>query len=573
MQWLNDLKVGTKISLLGVGTIIVLIIVGGIGYYYLQAISNDMRRMYSEKLMAVDFINDSRVQNRMIEANVFASIAANQISDKNAFIDNLKARMDDFNKDSEEFQKIPMTAAEKAKYQELLSQLTQYRSLHDKVIDLSLQNKNDDAFALYMSQVKPLADKFNDSLKDFSDDMKKSADTMNEESKRRADFAGMLFVGIILLSILAMVGLSWLIIKQITGRLNDFTNYLEILAGGDFSQSISQKSLDDKSEFGNVSRMVDKMKTNIHALVKELLNIAEQLAASSEELTANAEESAQASDQIAGAISQVAEGSEKQLAAANNTANIVEQISTAIGQVAVNTETAANSAEDTANAANNGEDSIKQAVNQMKTIETKTNATSDVILDLEEESKQIGQIVDVISSIAGQTNLLALNAAIEAARAGEAGKGFAVVAEEVRKLAEQSQEAAKQITELIGDVQTKTDNAVAYMSDGKKEVDRGAKVVSGAGESFGQILKMVRNITNQIHEISAAVEEITSSTQDVVTAVKSVDEESKKASEHTQTISATTQEQSSSVEEIATASEHLAQMAERLQQSVHQFKI
>nr|WP_231038556.1 methyl-accepting chemotaxis protein [Pectinatus haikarae] len=567
------MKVGVKISLLGVGSVVVLILVGGIGYYCLQSISDDMEKMYSEKLTAVQFINDTRAQNNKIDSDVFALMVAQQDSEQKVFIDDIRTRVELFNKDSEEFKKIPLGDAEKVKYQKLMDQLAAYREVRSKILDLAVQNKNQEAFNLYMTQGKPMAEGFVKDLGTFSDEIKKSADMMNAESRKTAASAGMIFVGIILLSILFMAGFSWMIIKQITGRLHDFTKYIDILAGGDFSKSISQKSLDDKSEFGTVSRMVDKMKNNIHSLVKELTDIAEQLAASSEELTANAEESAQASDQIASAVSKVAEGSERQLAAADNTTNVVEQMSTAIEQVAVNTETVANSAEDTANAANKGEDSIKKAVSQMEIIETKTNATADVIADLEEKSKQIGQIVDVISNISGQTNLLALNAAIEAARAGEAGKGFAVVAEEVRKLAEQSQDAAKQITELISEVQTKTDNAVIYMNDGKKEVDVGAKVVSGAGDSFGQILSMVRNMTGQIHEISAAVEEITSSTQDVVTSAKSVNEESQRSSEHTQTISASAQEQSSSIEEVATASEHLAQMAEKLEHSIRRFKI
>ena len=227
----------------------------------------------------------------------------------------------------------------------------------------------------------------------------------------------------------------------------------------------------------------------------------------------------------------------------------------------------------TAKMANLGEDAIKKAVSQMQTIATKTKETSEVIGELEEKSKKIGQIVDVIASIAGQTNLLALNAAIEAARAGEAGRGFAVVAEEVRKLAEQSQDAAKRITDLINEVQSRTNNAVNFMNEGKKEVDAGSEVVAGAGQSFDQILTMVRTMAKEVHEISASLEEISSGAQKVVFSVEEIDRESKGTSEKTQTISAAAEEQSASVEEIASASEHLAQMAEGLQKEVQKFKI
>ena len=255
------------------------------------------------------------------------------------------------------------------------------------------------------------------------------------------------------------------------------------------------------------------------------------------------------------------------------TNTLVHKITNAIEQVAGNTEVVAASAEKTADTANNGEVAIKKAVSQMQTIEDKTNATASVIGELEGRSKQIGQIVEVISNIAAQTNLLALNAAIEAARAGEAGRGFAVVAEEVRKLAEQSQEAAKQITELINDVQTHTNSAVTFMNDSKKEVESGTQVVAIAGQNFETILAMVRDMTNQINEISAAVQEVTSGAQNVATAVEEIDEESKKSSEQTQTISAATEEQAASVEEIASASQHLAKMAESLQVAISKFKV
>ena len=223
--------------------------------------------------------------------------------------------------------------------------------------------------------------------------------------------------------------------------------------------------------------------------------------------------------------------------------------------------------------ATDGEGIIRRAVSEMKTIEEKTNATSTVISKLEDKSKQIGQIVETISGIASQTNLLALNAAIEAARAGDAGRGFAVVAEEVRKLAEQSETAAEQITSLIGEVQSSTREAVVFMDANQKEIISGVQAVDDAGSNFNNILGMVGDMTKQIDAITSSIDEVTRGTTHVVTAVQEIEQESHKTSEQTQTILAATEEQSASVEEIASASEHLAQMAADLQKEVQKFKL
>jgi methyl-accepting chemotaxis protein len=524
-------------------------------------------------LIEVELINDARAHLRKVEADIYAIMITTDDHENQLILEDIANRRKAFDEDFSKISKLPLDEKQTTAFNAIKAELESSRVLNTKVLDLAKQNKNAEAYALFSGQAKNNLDKLTMDLYTLSGAIANAAEIMHKQSALDFEFAKKTFLVIGLLSLILGISLGWLIAKQISTRLNDIVNYIGVLAKGDFSHGISKKSLEDKSEFGTVSRAIDEMKNHINVLIKQLAYTAQQMAASSEELTANADQSAQASAQVAETVTAVAFGAENQLKLADAASAVVSQISTAINQVASNAEIVSGSAEKTTKTANNGEEAIKKAVKQMITIEEKTNQTSSVIGDLENKSKQIGEIVDVIANIAGQTNLLALNAAIEAARAGDAGRGFSVVAEEVRKLAEQSQDAAKKITELIKEVQMKTNDAVSFMSEGKKEVDAGTKVVSTAGENFEEILTMVRGMTNEVHEISAAIEEITSGAQNVVISVEKIDNESKQTSEKTQTISAATEEQSASVEEIASASRHLAQMAEELQTEVHKFKI
>jgi methyl-accepting chemotaxis protein len=315
------------------------------------------------------------------------------------------------------------------------------------------------------------------------------------------------------------------------------------------------------------------MVVQLKDLIRHINTNAEQVAASSEELTASSEQSAQAANLIATSISEIAAGADEQLNAASEASSIVEQMSAGIQQIAANTNQVAEQSAQAADKAIAGGQGIDQAVSQMTLLEETVNASAKVVAKLGDRSKEIGQIVDTISGIAGQTNLLALNAAIEAARAGEHGRGFAVVAEEVRKLAEQSHEAAQRIAGLIGEIQEDTDQAVIAMSDGTREVKAGAEVVNATGMTFREIMALVSQVSSQVRDISAAAQQMAVGSQQIVGSVRRIDTLCKASTGETQSVAASAEEQLAFMEEVASSSEALAQLAQDLQMAAAKFRV
>lgn len=374
-------------------------------------------------------------------------------------------------------------------------------------------------------------------------------------------------------ALIIVVAVSIFLTRMITKPLAAVGARLEEMAQGHFDKDIQAEFLTRRDEFGDMGRGFDRMLRNMRQLISQVSQSAEQLAASSEELTASAEQSAQASGQVAASVTEMAQGSEKQVSAVNDTSAIVEEISATIEQLAATAQEMSGKAQSTAKATVEGQSSVDQAIDQMKNIGQGAQKAQGAAGDLEAGSRQIEVIVGLISSIAGQTNLLALNAAIEAARAGEQGRGFAVVAEEVRKLAEQSEQAARQIKDLIGKNDTNIRNVVGVISHTIQDIETGVTLVGKAGAGFDEIRTLVQAVTAQVEEISKALGEIAVGSQHIVESMKGVEAESRNAAAEAQNVSAATEEQSASNEEIASASQALAKLAGELQAAMGKFRI
>lgn len=374
-------------------------------------------------------------------------------------------------------------------------------------------------------------------------------------------------VGLLAIVILASV----LFTRRLLRPLYLILENILAVAGGKLD--VSPLTARGKDEIGQLAQAFNTMLENLRHLIGQVTASAEQVASSAEELTSSAEQSALAAEQVAKSITAVAAGTDKQTGAINATSSNITQLFNGVEQIAANTKAMYATSDKAASTAQDGETLVKQAIVQMTNIEKSVTGIAQVVQKLGDRSKEIGQIIDTISGIAGQTNLLALNAAIEAARAGEQGRGFAVVAEEVRKLAEQSEQAAQKIALLIGEIQADTTKAVAAMGEGTREVKGGTEVVTAAGGSFNEIVSSVNHISRQVKDVSSEVQTMLSNSKQFISSIREIDRISKETADHTQTVSAATQEQSASMEEIAAASQALAKMADDLQTSVRVFKL
>jgi methyl-accepting chemotaxis protein len=403
------------------------------------------------------------------------------------------------------------------------------------------------------------------------DDIEKNVIAKEEEYKK--DFMSDLTQGIlvIVLGLAVVIGVAVFISRRIAKPILAVSHGAKEVAQGNLT--IEKINVSSKDELGQLAQAFNSMTENLAQLVRQVSTVSAQVASSSQELTAGAEQSAQASNEVAAAITDVAQGTENQISAVNEVSAVVEEMSAGMEHVLANTGFVVQSAESTAQAASKGQESIKTTIDQMGHIQAAVNHSAGLVERLGERSKEIGQIVEAISGIAEQTNLLALNAAIEAARAGDQGRGFAVVAEEVRKLAEQSQEAAKQISGLIFEIQNDTEKAVDAMKNGTQEVETGTQVVHQAGVAFEEIARSIREVTDQVHGISGEIEQISQGNERIVNSVQEVNQISQAIAEQTQGVSASTEEQSASVEEIASSSQVLANMAEELEKVLRKFRV
>ena len=362
------------------------------------------------------------------------------------------------------------------------------------------------------------------------------------DSERKKALIEALIVGII--GILIQAGLATWLMRTIMKPIDALRTMLVDISQGEGDLT---KRLDDttKDELAEISKYFNLFITKLHGIISNMASTSTQVASAASELSSTAE--------------QIATGAEEVAAQSATIATAGEEMSATSQDIAQNCQMAADSSKNTSKLTNEGFTIVKETVDGIRYRGERTKENAAIVSSLGVKSEQIGDIIGTIEDIADQTNLLALNAAIEAARAGEQGRGFAVVADEVRKLADRTTAATKEIGSMIKSIQTETARAIESMNQGVAGTLKGAEQAARLETSLSEILQQINDVSMQINQIATAAEEQTAVTGEI--------------SNNMHQITDVVHQTAHGAHESATAAAQLHCLAEELQRLVQQFKL
>ena len=385
---------------------------------------------------------------------------------------------------------------------EIKRQLPLLRAVQETAIREAASGKRD-ALVKAGNESADLATPINIAMKKSLGSMADSFDELVDESREKlgADNLSLnLTLTAIALAALAIgIPVAIFLSRNISGATRSVLVQAEAIAAGDLTcEDLTVRSQD---ELGDLTTAINKMKGNLKRMILDISENSLQVASASEELSSSATLQAQGADHQKDQTTQVA--------------TAMQEMSSTVQQVSENCTNAAEASRRAAETAREGGVVVEKVLAQMRSIAESVAKTAKEMGELAHSTNQIGRIAGVIDDIADQTNLLALNAAIEAARAGEQGRGFAVVADEVRKLAERTTTATKEIAQMITTIQAGTNGAIKAMESGTQQVQEGVTSTARAGESLQQIIHMSEEVGSMIASIATAAAEQSGATADV----------------------------------------------------------
>lgn len=584
MNFFRNFKFAQKISILTFSFLIFLIILGAASIREISDVHSKVTELNNSRLIPIVKLEGIKSNIEYIRAQINSLMDTTSTKDKQATKKDINDRAASLNKQLAEYKNKPA-------YKAMLSSIHTYLTITNTALKSNMiasakpaastnNSKNSSANKGNTAPQGPQIFQKMDSSKKAAiasvdtiiNKQIKNADQTYRNSKSVYKTTLMTISILVLLAATITILLSVIIQRSIVIPVRNVTRKLKEISqnNGDLTQRIDYKS---KDEIGELSNNFDLFADKLQGMIKQVAVSAETISTSSEQLHEATGSTAASLDGISKTVTEIADGTSQGAAVTEETtaklieaANFSESTSLATRHTTENTKNMKEAAEQGAN-------KISDVVSSISSIAASSKEVSLIIKDLNQSSEKIGDIIKLITGISAQTNLLALNAAIEAARAGEAGKGFSVVADEIRKLADESNKAASEISELVKDNQKKSLTAVNSVDLVEEKVNDGVNKASEVADSIHNIIEHVEDIVGEVEQIEHANEQQALSTKELEQAISNLATTTGDMATGTENISSSIEKQLSTMTSIEKTTEQLSQMAQNLKNLTGGFRV